>query len=76
MQSNVDEYEYEEDLLLNFARRDKLFDVGSQTISTYAAVNKNVTLVVQYLNSDYKKVLPKFYDILDVPFISVAEVAR
>ena len=57
-------------------RKDKLFDYGEYTISIYAKISEDLTLVVQFLNSDYIKVLPKFHNILDVPLIVIAEVAK
>jgi DNA primase catalytic subunit len=61
----------------HFARKQSLFNIEEPTISAYSKLEHlNVTLVIQYLNSDYERVLPKFTSILNVPFIFMSEVAN
>lgn len=42
--------------------------------STYVKVNSTVTFCLQYETSDYELALPYFVHMLEVPFVSLAEL--
>ena len=43
-------------------------------ISTYAHLSPEIVLAVQFKASDYFKALPSYFEKLEVPFLTVAEV--
>lgn len=65
----------EPNYIQNFVRNDTLFNIGPSTISIYARISSDLTIAVQFLASDYIKALPNFFNSLDVPFVTVVEVA-